>query len=291
MRTRRFAALLAAFLAVSAAATAGVALASRTGSSPIQQAAAKSSKASSVKFDFTIAISGAGASIPGGKLSLGGSGAVDSRHKSADFKLDLSSLAPLLSGVTKGAAVPKSIELVVVKNAIYLDFPALAAQLGAKGKSWVKFDTSKLPKSVTGGVNPKAASSVSPQQALAALQSALSVHKVGSDHHGTHYHGAFNLSALVGIVPKSQQASLRTSLAKYGVKSVPFDAWVGHGGYLSRLAVALSVKAQKGQPPARIAFAINLHDYGSAVHISAPPAGQTADGSKLLASLSGLTGG
>ena len=64
------------------------------------------------------------------------------------------------------APVPKSIELVVVGNTVYLNFPALAKQAGAPGKQWVKFDLTKLPKSKTGGVDPKAVGSVSPQQAL-----------------------------------------------------------------------------------------------------------------------------
>ena len=271
--------------------TSAVAVGAPAGGSPIQQAAAKSSTASSVKFDFSLSISGGG--VSSGAITLGGTGAVDSKHKAADFKLDLSSLAPLLSGVTNGAQVPKSIEAIAVNNALYLNFPALAKQLKAPGKSWVKFDLSKVPKSLTGGVNPKvAAGSLTPQQALAALQSALTVHKVGSDSHGTHYHGSLDLAALVNLVPKAQQASVKASLAKAGVSKLPFDAWVGKQGFLSRFALALSLKSStKGQAPVKIAFALNLHDYNHHVSISAPPANQTVDGSSLLASLAGLGGG
>jgi hypothetical protein len=127
MRLRRVTLFLAALVLVSVGVTASVALGSRTGSSPIEQAATKSATASSLKFDFTLGI--AGGTIQTGTISLGGTGAIDSKHKAADFKLDLGSLAPLLSGVTKGASVPKSIELVVVSNALYLNFPALAKQL------------------------------------------------------------------------------------------------------------------------------------------------------------------
>jgi hypothetical protein len=290
MRIPRLKLALAAALTV-VGLTSAVAIAAPAGSSPIEQAATKSSKASSVKFDFNLTISGGGSSIPGGKLTLGGSGAVDSHHKAADFKLDLSSLAPLLQGATNGTQVPKSIEVVVVKNAAYINFPALAKQLGAPGKSWVKFDVSKLPKSATGGVNPTAASNISPQQALAALRGALSVHKVGSDSHGTHYHGSLNLSALVSLVPKSQQASMKASLTKAGITKLPFDAWIGKSGYLTRFVVSLSVKATQGQPAVKLAVAINLHDYNHKVTITAPPASQTADGSSLLTQLAGLTGG
>jgi hypothetical protein len=290
MRIRRLTVLLAAFALVTAAATAGAALGSRSGSSPIQSAANKSAHATSVKFDFTLTISGAGAGIPGGKISLSGSGAVDSKHKAADFKLDLGSLAPLLAAAAKGTAVPKSIELIVVNNAIYVNFPALAKQLHAPGKTWVKFDLSKLPKSTTGGLSTKSVGSISPQQAVSVLRSALTVHKVGSDSHGDHYHGTLNIAALASLVPKAQQASAQASLAKAGLKSIPFDAWVGKAGYLTRFSASITVKATKTTPAASISLTINLHDYGHHVTVTAPPASQTADGSTLLSSLSGLGG-
>ncbi len=291
MRIPRLTLFVATLALAASGAPAGVALGSPAGASPIEKAATKSSKASSVKFDFTVSISGGGSSIPGGKLTLGGSGAVDTKHKAADFKLDLSSLAPLLQGATQGVAIPKTVELVVVNNVAYVNFPALAKQAGAPGKQWVKFDLKSLPKSATGGVSPSAVGNVSPQQALTALRSALSVHKVGSDSHGTHYHATLKLTALLSLLPKSQQASSAASLKKAGITTLPLDVWVKNG-YVSRFATALHVKAQAGSPAAAVALTINLHDYGHKVQVSAPPASKTADGTKLLTSLLGsLPGG
>jgi hypothetical protein len=290
-RLRISIAAVLAVAAVAAGATTSVALGSRTGTSPIEQAATKSGKASTFKFDFTLSISGGGSSIPGGKITLSGSGAANTPHKLAAVKLDLSSIAPLLGSATQGA-VPKSIALVVVGNTVYLNFPALAKQAGAPGKQWVKFDLTKLPKSKTGGVDPKAVGSVSPQQALGALRSALKVHKVGSDTHGTHYHATLDLSSLVAVLPKAQQASSSASLAKAGIKSVPLDVWVGPSGYVTRFVTSLNVKAQKSSPAASITLTLNIHDYNHKVNITAPPAGQTADGNKLLTGLLGsLPGG
>jgi hypothetical protein len=292
MRIHRLTLLLASLAVLATGATASIALGSRAGASPIEQAATKSGKASSVKFDFALSISGGGSSIPGGKITLGGTGAADTKHKSADIKLDLGSLAPLLGAATKGAPVPKTIELIVVNNVFYLNFPALAKQAGAPGKQWLKFDLSKLPKSATGGVDPKAVGSVSPAKALGALRGALSVHKVGSDSHGTHYHAALNLSGLVGLLPKAQRASSSAALSKAGIKTLPLDVWVGKAGYVTRFVTSLAVKAQKGSPAVAITFTLNLHDYNHHVHVSAPPASKTADGTKLLASLTaGLPGG
>jgi hypothetical protein len=294
MRIPRLRISIAAMLAV-AGVTAAVAVAAPTrssGASPIEQAATKSGKASSFKFDFTVSISGGGSSIPGGKISLSGSGAANTAHKAATVKLDLSTLAPLLGAATQGATIPKTIELVVIDNVVYLNFPALAKQAGAPGKTWVRFDLTKLPKSKTGGVDPKAVGNVSPQQALTALRSALKVHKVGSDSYGTHYHATLHLSALVGLLPKAQQATSSASLAKAGITSFPLDVWVGKAGYVTRFVTSISVKAQKGTPAVSVAFTLNIHDYNHKVHVSAPPASKTADGNKLLTGLlAGLPGG
>jgi len=295
MRVHRLTLFVATLIAIAGSVTAGLALGSRSGTSPspVQLAAGKSATASSFKFDFSVAITGGGSSIPGGKIALGGTGAIDVKNKAADVKLDLGSLKALLGAVTKGAQVPNSIEVVVVNNVVYVDFPALAKQLGAagKGKDWVKFDISALPKSATGGLNPKAATSVTPKQALAALKSALKVSKVGSDQYGTHYHADFDVASLTTLVPKAQQTTTRASLAKAGLKTIPIDVWVGKAGYLRRFVASIAVKAQKGSPAVKVAITVNLHDYGARVHVSAPPASRTADGSKLLAGLSGLTGG
>lgn len=133
---------------------------------------------------------------------------------------------------------------------------------------------------------------MTPQKALAALQSALSVSKVGSDQHGTHYHATVHLSAIVALLPRSQGASTQTSLAKAGLKSIPIDVWVGKQGYLSKFATTLAVKAQPSTPAVKLSLTVNLHDYGAAVHVSAPPASKTVDGTKLLSSLiPGVTGG
>jgi len=94
------------------------------------------------------------------------------------------------------------------------------------------------------------------------------------------------------LLPKSQQASAQTSLTKAGLKTIPIDVWVGKLGYLSRFATSLAVKAQPSTPAVKLSLTVNLHDYGAAVHVSAPPASKTVDGTKLLSSLAaGIPGG
>jgi hypothetical protein len=64
-------------------------------------------------------------------------------------------------------------------------------------------------------------------------------------------------------------------------------------GLCESFATSLAVKAQPGAPVIKIPFALNLHDYGATVNVSAPPAAKTVDGTRLIAGLlSGIpTGG
>jgi hypothetical protein len=69
--------------------------------------------------------------------------------------------------------------------------------------------------------------------------------------------------------------------------------YIDGSGYVRRVAIALSkLKVQTGSAPASVKLSVDLFDFGHSVHVSAPPAGKTADGSKLLAQLfAGLGGG
>jgi len=61
---------------------------------------------------------------------------------------------------------------------------------------------------------------------------------------------------------------------------------------VTRFVTSLNVKAQKSSPAVSVTLTLNIHDYNHKVGITAPPAGQTADGNKLLSGLLGsLPGG
>jgi hypothetical protein len=258
----------------------GAAVGSRRASSPIEAAVAKSAAAGSVRFDFTLAASGAAIRIPVGTLSVSGSGAADWQQKTAEVQLDLGSLAPLLSVMMKGALVPSTVEVLAVNGAVYVHLAALASQLGAPGKQWVKFDLSKLHSPGSESVPDKPA--INPRQTLASLQSALSISEVGSDQYGAHYHASLNLSAAIALLPTAKQASAQARLARVGIKTVPIDVWIASNGTVSRVALSITREAHAA---VAIAFALNLHDYGSPVSVTPPPTSATADGSKLLTNL------
>jgi hypothetical protein len=279
---------------LSAGATAGVALGSPSrgaAGSPIQPALQKLSKVPSGHFSFTIGITGAGTSKTG--FSIGGTGGFDTKHQASTVTLNLGALASVLGGATGGASVPKTIGIVTIKNVVYVHIPSLANQV-TPGKEWLRFDSTSVPTSVTGGVK---ASQIDPQKALATLTSSVSVRKLGSAKvrrsSATHYRVAVNVAKLVTILPKAQQATELKTLKAAGIKSFPVDVYIDGSGYVRRVAVALSnLTVQKGSAPATIKLSLDIYDFGHSVHVTAPPASKTADGSTLLSQLlAGLGGG
>jgi hypothetical protein len=271
-----------------AGATAGaVGSASRaadSNSAAVQHAFLKTSTAESAHFSFTIGITGAGTSTSG--FTVGGAGGLDTKHQAATFTVNLGALAGVLGGAVGGVSVPKTIGVVSLKNVVYVHLPSLASQV-TPGKEWLRFDSSSVPTSVTGGVKP---SQVDPQKALATLTTSLSVHKLGSTTmrgaSTAHYRIAANVAKLVTILPKAQQAAELKALKSAGIKSLPIDVYVDGSGYVRRVAIALTnLKVRAGLTPASIKLSFDLFDFGHSVHVAAPPAGKTADGARVLAQL------
>ncbi|HZR92419.1 MAG TPA: hypothetical protein VFA44_08435 [Gaiellaceae bacterium] len=301
MRTRShktWLAALGAALALAAGATAGTAIgapARPAGQSPIEKAANKTAKASTFAFSFRLTVSGGGSSIPGGSISLSGSGAVNTVHKSAKISVNLGALASSLGAAAGGTALPAKIDVVVVNGVVYAHVPSLAKQLGGPGKEWLKLDTKALPKSKTGGVDTSQLSKVNAQQALAALTASVSVKKLGSDTIGgqpaTHYRATLDVAKAVKVLPASQRASVLKGAKQAGLTSIPVDFWINGAGYLRRIALALGPIKSQGSPPVSFKLTADIFNFGGKVGIAVPPAAKTADASKLLTQLVPSVGG
>ena len=297
-RTRtRFVRLAALAAIVAAGGIAGTAAAKQSGGSPLQLAVAKTAAANSSQFAFTFSISGVtGLPTGGGTIALTGTGGSDTKHKAAVIHLNLGALATTLGALTKGAKVPSTIDILVVRNVIYVHFPALAAQI-TPGKEWLKLDPKTLPTSTTGGANVgKISSSIDQAKLLAALQSSVSVKPVGSAKvrgtPTTHYAGRLEVSALSSILPADQRAAFAKGLAQIGLKTIPFDVFVDRHHMIRRLGVHISdLKVQNAGTAISLNATIDLFGFGSKIKVVAPPASKTADAGKLLGSLAGGIGG
>jgi hypothetical protein len=286
--------LLGSAALLAAGGTAGIALGSASRAadgSPIQQALQKMSKVASGHFSFTAGITGGRTSKTG--LSVDGTGGFDTKHQASTVTLNLGALASVLGGAAGGISVPKSIGIVTIKNVLYAHIPSVASQL-TPGKEWLRFDSTSIPTSVTGGVQ---ASQIDPQKALATLTASVSVHKLGSakvrGSSTTHYLVTIGVGKLVTILPKAQQAAELKALQAAGIKNFPIDVYVDGSGYVRRVAISLSnLKVQKGSAPTTIKLSVDLYDFGHPVHAAAPPASRTADGATFLSAIvAGLGGG
>lgn len=286
--------VLATGTLLAAGATAGVALGSPSraanNSTIVQKAVQKTSKVASGHFSFTVGITGGGTSTTG--FSVGGTGGFDTKHQASTVTLNLGALASVLGGAAGGAPVPKTIGIVTIKNVLYIHIPSVASQV-TPGKEWLRFDSTSIPTSVTGGVK---ANQIDPQKALATLTASVSVHKLGSatvrKSSTTRYQVVVDVAKLVAILPKAQQAGELKTLKTAGIKNFPIDVYIDGSGYVRRVAIALSnLKVQKGSAPATIKLSVDLFDFGHSVHVTAPSASKTADGSKLLTQIVAGLGG
>lgn len=258
----------------------------------VQKALTKTSKVASGQFAFTVKLSGGGT----GALSVSGTGGFDTKHQVAVFNVNLGALSSLLGGASGGAQIPQTINVVAVKNTIYVRIPSVASQI-KPGAQWLKFDSASVQKSLPKGVKPPAASATDPKQTLKVLSGSITVHKVGSTtvrgSSTKHYVASVDVTKAVnGLVPAKDRASTLKSLKTAGIKTVSFDVYVDGSGLVRRVSGGLkNLTVSKGSPPASVVLSVDLYGFGHPVKATAPPASKTADGAKLLAQLAAGLGG
>jgi len=286
--------VLALVAVVGATATVALASPKRTADnrSAVQSALAKTAKVKSGQFAFTLKLSGGGS----GAFNLSGAGGFDTKHQTAAFTVNLGPLASLLGGASGGAQIPQTINVVAVKDTVYVRLPSVAAQV-KPGAEWLKFDSASVSSSLPNGVKPPSTTTTDPKQALKVLNGAIAVHKSGTTtvrgSSTTHYLVTVDVTKAVnGLVPAKDRASTLKSLQTAGIKTVTFDVYVDKTGLVRRASGGLkNLKIDKGTPAVSLVFSVDLYGFGHPVKASAPPASKTADGSKLLEQLAAGLGG
>lgn len=174
----------------------------------------------------------------------------------------------------------KQLEQRVVDHVLYEKPPAASGQL-PKGKSWMKVDLRRLDTSRGGG--GAAMSDPADSFAYTKSLSEKDVRKVGEETVNgvstTHYRAALDLSELA----KGDSARERELRDRLG-DSVPVDLWIDEDGRTRRQQIQMTVKnsarstgssAFPRQTHAKVVM--NFTDFGTAVAVTAPPAGQTVD--------------
>ena len=200
----------------------------------------------------------------------------------------------MLGGASGGVQIPQTLNVVSVKNTLYVRIPSVAAQI-KPGAQWLKFDSASLSKSLPKGT--PSTTTTDPKQALKALNGSIVVHKSGSTTvrgtSTTHYVATVDVVKVVnGLVPTKDRASTLKSLQSAGIKTVSFDVYVDGSGLVRRVSGGLkNLKVDKGTPAVSLLLSVDLYGFGHPVKATAPPAGKTADGAKLLEQLAAGLGG
>jgi hypothetical protein len=232
----------------------------------VAAAPAKTTDAGSAQFALTAATN-----VLGQSVSFTGSGAFDFTHHAGHVRF---ALPAALGGA--------SVDEIVTATTIYLQIPSVTPA--------GKYAAVKLT-DVAGTDNPLSQlGNADPTAALETLRGAShDVRKVGTatirGTSTTHYRGTIDVTAAIQAAPPSLRDKVQQTFGQ--VKSLPFDAYIDDQGRLRRFEQHLTLPATSatGGQTVTVESTFDLYDFGTTVHVSAPPANRTVDGSALLQQL------
>lgn len=206
---------------------------------------------------------------------------------SAEAAMSIKPLAMSMKMTARDQATEGPVEIRLVGKAMYIGGnAALAKEMG--GKSWIKFDMSKLgagkglPTDQLGGgqadQNPAANSTF--------LTGSKDVKKVGTETVGgvktTHYEGTVTVDELKASLKdknKTVRAQREKALDQYeklGVDAFTMDMWIDGDNHTKQFR--MRGKADKGPLDVTVVFL----DINKPVTVTAPPAKDTADLAEMM---------
>jgi len=229
--------------------------------SDIARAATKTAKAGSLEADF--AISGQGLEGSGSGVFNTG----DGRTGQLSMKVTAS-----------GREIP--VDTIVTGDVFYMRSPVFA-QAVTGGKQWIKLDIAALAEQRGVDLTSFLDASPTPTNALAYLEGASDVKKVGSETvqgaKSTHYEVTVDLERAASHAKGSVRAALRRVISQSKLRTLPLDVWVDGSGYIRKV----SYEEHSGRrQPAQVTM--ELHDFGAPVSIKAPPSDSVVDLMKTL---------
>jgi hypothetical protein len=174
----------------------------------------------------------------------------------------------------------QTLSMILADNVIYMDYPALSAELG--GKQWAEIDLSKSTGSLgslSGLID--SAKDQSPTTQIEALVASGDVTKVGTEtvkgQQTTHYSGTLTASQLLSSsaqadhLSASQLASLKSAVQTGGITSETVNLWVSSSGL--PVEEKYAVKTANGT----VTEDMFMSDWGAPVSVGAPPAAQVVN--------------
>jgi hypothetical protein len=157
--------------------------------------------------------------------------------------------------------------------------PAFAQSL-SRDKQWIELDLAKLARQRGVDLGGLLNASPTPSNALAYLQGAHDVHKVGDEQVGgddtTHYRVTADVRRAARKAKGSTRSSLKGVITDAGVKQLPVDVWVDSNGYIRKVRYEEHAGRQQAAQ-----VTIELHDFGARVAIKPPPKETVVDLTQL----------
>lgn len=169
---------------------------------------------------------------------------------------------------------------ILVGNVIYMDYPALSAELGS-GKQWMEINLAKVTSLGSLSSLLDSARNDNPTTQIAALVASGSVTKVGAEtvqgQQTTHYAGDLDASQLLSAgntasnLTPSQLSSLKDEIKSAGVSTVKVDLWVASDG------LPVEEKYSEKTTAGTVVGDLYMSDWGAPVSVGAPPASEVTD--------------
>jgi hypothetical protein len=165
-------------------------------------------------------------------------------------------------------------QVVIAHNKLYVKLPRSQRAL-LKGKRWAAIDLARAAKSSNADIS-QLSGSLNPANQLDQLRAVGKVERIGTETvrgtPTTHYHAVVDLEKALRLKPRKARARLRQSIHQLEKltksKKLPIDAWIDSQKRLRRMTADF---AHVGS------MRMDLYDYGTNLHVAAPPAAQTTD--------------
>ena len=233
--------------------------------------AARTSHAKSARMAMTMRMT-----VPpsGESIVAHANGVVGFRTRDADMTMNMT---------IPGGGVLRMRE-VMVWPVISMRSPLFSAAL--HGKQWMKLDMAKIERA--NGVNLNALTSTGssdPTQMLQTLENESdSLQNLGvatvRGVQTVHYHAVIDLAKAAKNAPAAVRAAVQKSdarlVAMLGTHRMPMDVWIGQDHLVRRLAYHMALPVASTGDTMSMAVQLDMFDFGVAVHVTAPPAGQVA---------------
>ncbi|HEY7602784.1 MAG TPA: hypothetical protein VH760_00890 [Gaiellaceae bacterium] len=265
----------------------------------LASAATRSTATPSMKTDLIVTM--LSSQLPGGRMELSATGALDNENHRMSMRLDMSKLLAQLGTAMPGAAMGSAADWVGQEVAdfsngqavMYLNMPVLAKVLPG-GKPWIKVDLSAVGKQAGIDLSQFTQLGTDPSRMVDWLRTVSGdVTTVGTEQidgvETTHYRATVDLSKYPDLVPADQREAVRKALDQLTktahLSSFPVHVWVGKDGLVRQVRAVLTETIQ-GQTM-NVMTTERFYDFGAPVDIQLPSDDQVTDISSMAGAAAG----